>query len=99
MSLNNFTVGRRQKEKGDLNPSPCQTGSQFFSGYHGSHGTVLVQTYNLASHFQDELEQAVTYTRDSLEFLQQQITYLAGVILQNWRTLDLRTELEGHALC
>jgi hypothetical protein len=46
----------------------------------------------VACYFEDKLDQAMTST---LESLQQQITFLAGVVLQNRRALDLLTAEQG----
>jgi hypothetical protein len=55
----------------------------------GTAGAALIRTHHLFSDFQDKLDQAMAFTADSLESLQCQITALAGVVLQNWRALNL----------
>ena len=57
----------------------------------GATGAALVQTQHLASNFQDQLDQIMASTTDSLESLQCQITSLAVVHFQNRRALDLLT--------
>ena len=61
----------------------------------GATGAALVQTQHLASNFQDQLDQIMVSTTDSLESLQCQITSLAGVALQSRRALDLLTAEQG----
>lgn len=48
-----------------------------------------------SSRFTDKLGKAMASTTDCLESILQQITFLVGVILQNWRALDLRMAYQG----
>jgi hypothetical protein len=84
-------MGESRKKREIFIPLLIGLGLAVSLGARGTAGAALIQTGHLASDFQDKLDQAMASTTDSLESLQRQITSLAGVALQNRRSLDLLT--------
>ena len=87
MNLKNSPCRWEEAERGERSSSVCSLDSL---GSTGTAGAAFVQTH-LANDFQDELNQETV----TLHSLQHWITSLAGVVLQNWRALDLLTAEHG----
>lgn len=58
-------------------------------GSAGSSEVALIQIHHLAGDFRDKLNPAMTSKMESLETLQCQMNFLAGMVLKNRKTLDL----------